>query len=195
MPEAQVADAGPLAEIPRNLGSSKRRSRRSPGCTASRSSNSVGSVHSARRAAHHPGGFRGPAGSAALPDPQAQPRRAGHSDGAAHCAVHGLCRDHAGASARARRRIPADGCAADRDQVAHVASAAPRRKRRGDRPARRTGPPAAGIRADEEGREEAGRVAAAGPRFHCWCARGSRSGRPCGFPASTRRICAMPGWA
>jgi len=55
-------------------------------------------------------------GPAAVPHPQALARHPRHPHGGAHAPVHGIRRDDARRPARARRRVPADGRAADRDQ-------------------------------------------------------------------------------
>ena len=87
---------------------------------------------------------------------------------------------------RARRRIPADGGDADRDQVAHAAAAEEDGRRRGARrPARRAGAPPARIRADEAGRRARSNAAAA-DRAATSCARRSTSSSRCSraFPTS-----------
>ncbi len=82
-----------------------------------------------------PRGVRGSARPAAVSDPPAEPRHPRHPDRRDHAPVHAVHRADAGAAARARRRVPADGRDARRDQVAHAAAAAcPWRGRREDDP-------------------------------------------------------------
>ena len=84
--------------------------------------------------------------------------------------VHAVHRVDDRAAARTRGRIPRDGRAARRDQVAHVVAASELRSRRRRRSARATDPPAAGIRT-LQGRGRAARqgAAARARRLSCLC--------------------------
>ena len=151
-------------------------------------------LHPARRARGLPRGLRGPAGPAALPDPAPELQHPRHPAGRRDAPVPGLRRADPQAQPRARRRIPADGGDAHRDQVAHAAAAAPQRRRRRARgPARRAGAPPARIREDEARRGAPRRAAAARARLPAR-AGGDRAVAAAALSArSARTICATRG--
>ena len=143
------------------------------GAEAARARLRRGVQRAAARPLHPAGGardlpriVRGAARSSALPHSQAEHQRARHPDGGPHAPVSGLRRDDAAHAARARRRVPADGGGADRDQVAPAAAEAAGAAGRGARgSARGARPPPPRIRAHEAGRARHRRASAGGARL------------------------------
>ena len=164
---AERAVTTPVMEVLADAGGRRRRQhrRRAPVRRAAVRP-AAGPLHPARRARGVPGGVRRAARPAALPDPAPELQHPRHPAGERDPPVPRLRRADPHTQPRARRRLPADGGDADRDQVAHAAAAEEERRRQGARrSARRARAPADRVRADEARRCQARCAAVARPRL------------------------------